>query len=74
KSSADGKSALSQSDNPRDAKLPRSADYKAGRQLQFIAGIREGASELDRGESITAEELLKQIPRWAKVQSIAENK
>jgi predicted transcriptional regulator len=31
-----------------------------------VAGIREGAAELDRGESITADELLKRIPQWAK--------
>jgi len=35
-------------------------------ELEFVAGIREGAAELDRGQSQTAEQLLKRIPQWAK--------
>jgi predicted transcriptional regulator len=36
-------------------------------ELEFVAGVREGIAELDRGESLTADELLKRIPEWAKI-------
>ena len=35
-------------------------------ELEFVAGIRDGAAELDRGEFLTAGELRKQIGAWAK--------
>jgi hypothetical protein len=35
-------------------------------ELEFVAGIRQGAAELDRGEGISAEQILLQIPIWAK--------
>lgn len=35
-------------------------------ELEFVAGIREGAAELDRGEFLTADDLRKKIPAWAK--------
>lgn len=35
------------------------------REIEFIAGIREAMSEFDAGESITAEQLLTEIPQWA---------
>jgi hypothetical protein len=36
------------------------------REIEFVAGVREGMAEFDRGEStITAEQLLKEIPKWA---------
>ena len=48
-------------------KLPDEASLvEIAHELEFVAGIREGAGELDRGESLSAEELLKRIPQWAK--------
>jgi predicted transcriptional regulator len=48
-------------------KLPDEASLSdIAQELEFVAGIREGAAELDRGESVAAEELLKRIPQWAK--------
>lgn len=35
-------------------------------ELEFVAGIRDGADELDRGESLSADDLRKKIPAWAK--------
>lgn len=35
-------------------------------ELEFVAGIRDGAAELDRGEHLTADDLRRQIPTWAK--------
>ena len=47
-------------------KLPDEASMlDIAREIEFVAGIREAMSEFDRGESLTAEELLKEIPTWA---------
>ncbi len=35
-------------------------------ELEFVAGIREGTEELDRGEFLTAEQLLERMPQWVK--------
>jgi predicted transcriptional regulator len=48
-------------------KLPDEASLSdIAQELELVAGIREGAAELDRGESLTAEELMKRIPQWAR--------
>jgi hypothetical protein len=36
------------------------------REIEFVAGIREAMLEFDRGESISAEQLFKEIPQWAR--------
>ena len=36
------------------------------REIEFVAGVREAMAEFDRGESLTAEELLREIPQWAR--------
>jgi hypothetical protein len=36
------------------------------REIEFVAGVREAMAEFDRGESITADQLLREIPEWAK--------
>jgi hypothetical protein len=47
-------------------KLPDDASMiEIAREIEFVAGIREAISEFDRGESISADELLAEIPRWA---------
>jgi predicted transcriptional regulator len=47
-------------------KLPDEASMSdIAREIEFVAGIREAMGEFDRGESITAEELLSKIPKWA---------
>ena len=33
-------------------------------EIEFVAGIREGLSELDRGECLTAEELRTRLRSW----------
>lgn len=38
-------------------------------EIEFAAGVREAMEEMDRGEGITAEELLREIPQWAKTSS-----
>ncbi|HEY0765615.1 MAG TPA: hypothetical protein VGD61_24765 [Pyrinomonadaceae bacterium] len=34
------------------------------RELEFIAAIRQGLSELDNGESVPIEEVEKELPSW----------
>ncbi|HEY1172023.1 MAG TPA: hypothetical protein VGH19_11680 [Verrucomicrobiae bacterium] len=45
---------------PDEASLQEISD-----EIEFVAGIRQGAMELDRGESVSADEILKRIPAWA---------
>ena len=33
-------------------------------EIEFIAGIREGFEQLDRGEGVPLEEVEKQLPSW----------
>jgi predicted transcriptional regulator len=48
-------------------KLPDEASLvDIAHELEFVAGIRDGAAELDRGEHLTADDLRKKIPTWAK--------
>lgn len=46
-------------------KLPDEASLvDIARELEFVAGVREGAAELDRGECLSAEELRERIRTW----------
>lgn len=48
-------------------KLPdESSLVDIAHELEFVAGVRDGAAELDRGEFLTADDLRKKIPAWAK--------
>jgi predicted transcriptional regulator len=44
---------------PDDASLTDIA-----REIEFIAGVREGFAQLDRGEGKTLDEVEKQLPSW----------
>jgi hypothetical protein len=33
-------------------------------EIEFVAGIREGVGQLDRGESLTAEQLRQRLAEW----------
>lgn len=39
------------------------------REIEFAAGVREAMAEMDRGESVTAEQLLREISQWAPTSS-----
>ena len=39
--------------------------HEVAREIEFIAGVREGFAQLDRGEGIPIEEVEKMIPKWA---------
>jgi predicted transcriptional regulator len=34
------------------------------REIEFVAAVREGLVELDRGEGTPLEEVAKQLPQW----------
>ena len=34
------------------------------RRIEFVAGVREGLAELDRGEGIPIEEIEAELPTW----------
>jgi len=44
---------------PDDASLQDIA-----RELEFIAAVREGLSELDKGDSVSIEEVEQELPSW----------
>ena len=44
---------------PDDASLQDIA-----RELEFIAAVRQGLSELDAGKSVTVEEIEQELPSW----------
>jgi hypothetical protein len=47
--------------------LPEEASMREmASEIEFVAGIRESMDEFDRGDSVSAEELLRDIPQWAK--------
>ena len=46
-------------------KLPEEASLAdIAQEIEFVAGIREGVAELDRGESLTAEQLRERLHSW----------
>ncbi len=48
-------------------KLPEEATLMdIAQEIELVAGIRQATEELDRGEGLTAEEVRRQIPQWAK--------
>ena len=38
--------------------------HDIARELEFIAAVREGLSELDRGESVPIEEIEQELSSW----------
>ncbi len=46
-------------------RLPEQATLRdIARELEFIAGVREGFEQLDRGEGVPIEEVEKRLPSW----------
>jgi len=38
--------------------------HQVAQEIEFIAAIRQGMAELDRGGSVTIEQLEKELPLW----------
>jgi predicted transcriptional regulator len=46
-------------------KLPESASlHEMAREIEFVAGVREGFEQLERGEGVPAEQVREMIPSW----------
>ena len=46
-------------------RLPEDATIEdIRREIEFIAGVRQGLEQLDRGEGVPLEEVEKQLPKW----------
>ena len=46
-------------------RLPEDASLKSiAREIEFIAAVREGLTELDHGEGIPIEDVEKELPSW----------
>jgi len=46
-------------------KLPETASlHDIAREIEFVAGVREGFAQLERGEGVPAEQVRELIPSW----------
>ena len=46
-------------------RIPESASlHDIAREIEFIAAVRQGLAELDRGEKIPIEEVERELPLW----------
>ena len=46
-------------------RVPEGASlHDIAREIEFIAGVRQGLDELDRGESIPLEDVERELPSW----------
>jgi len=47
-------------------RLPEHATLRdIAKEIEFVAGVREGLDQLDRGEGVPVEEVEKMISSWA---------
>jgi len=46
-------------------KLPENASlHEIAREIEFVAGVREGFEQMERGEGVPAEEVRQMFPSW----------
>jgi predicted transcriptional regulator len=46
-------------------RLPENVSLRdIAREIDFVAAVREGIAELDRGEAISIDEVEKELPSW----------
>ena len=46
-------------------KLPEDVSlHEVAREIEFVAAVRQGFAELDRGERIPIEEIERELPSW----------
>jgi predicted transcriptional regulator len=46
-------------------RIPEGASlHDIAREIEFIAGVRQGLGELDRGERVPIEEVERELPTW----------
>jgi len=45
-------------------RIPEGASLHIAREIEFIAAVRQGLDELDRGESFSLDEVERELPSW----------
>ena len=46
-------------------KLPENVSlHDVAQEIEFVAGVRQGLAEIDRGERIPIEEIERELPSW----------
>ena len=46
-------------------RLPENATlHDVARQIEFVAGVRQGLDELDRGKRIPLDDIERELPSW----------
>lgn len=46
-------------------RLPENVSlHDVAQEIEFVAGVRQGLAELDRGERIPIEEIERELPSW----------
>lgn len=46
-------------------KLPENISlYEVAREIEFVAAVRQGLAEIDRGERIPIDEIGRELPSW----------
>jgi predicted transcriptional regulator len=45
---------------------PNVSLHEVAREIEFIAGVREGMAELDRGEGVPIDEVRAKLREWVK--------
>ena len=46
-------------------KLPETVSlHEVAQEIEFVAGVRQGLAEMDRGERIPIEEIERELPSW----------
>jgi hypothetical protein len=46
-------------------KLPENASlHDIAREIEFVAGVREGFEQLERGEGVPADKIKEMLPSW----------
>ena len=38
--------------------------HQIAREIEFVAAVRQGMAELDRGEEVTIEQIEQELPSW----------
>ena len=38
--------------------------HQIAREIEFVAAVRQGMAELDRGEEVTLEQIEQELPSW----------
>ena len=55
-------------------KLPEDVSlHDLAREIEFVAAVRQGLDEIDRGERISIEDIKAELPSWVETQRVKGN-